>query len=241
MHLNEEQLQRLLHQQLAPGASRMAREHLTECTECRERLALAEQDEAWMFALLRRLDHPAPAVDAATVAARARGQARARVRWAAGILLFLAGAGAAYAMPGSPLRHWVRSVLTRVIGSEQLPAPTQGTDGGTAGIAALPGEDFVIAFQSPEPGGVVRVSLTNGDEVTVRAPGRAASFTSGAERLVVHNTGTGAGFEIEIPRAAPRVEILVVGRRIFLKDGSRIVTDGPRVAEGHYLLPLSPP
>jgi hypothetical protein len=82
------------------------------------------------------------------------------------------------------------------------------------------------------------VSLTEGDEVTVRAPAGAASFTSAASRLLIDNARTGAAFEIEIPRAAPRVEIEIAGKRVFLKDGPRVVTDAAEEGGGRYTLPL---
>ncbi len=76
--------------------------------------------------------------------------------------------------------------------------------------------------------------------MTVRAPIGAASFTSAADRLVITNSGSGATFEIEIPRKAPRVEIRVAGHRIFLKDGSRVLTESLAENGNRYLLPLSP-
>jgi hypothetical protein len=240
MHLDEEQLQRLLHGE--PSAREDAGAHLAECNECRERLVAAQRDEGEIFALLRRVDHAVPAVDPETVAARARGMGAVWGRRAAGILLFLGVAGTAYALPGSPVRDWVRSVVAWIGDSDQpppAPAQVQAPDQGAAGIAAIPGRQFVIAFESSEPGGQAQVSLTEGEEVTVRAPIGAASFTSAADRLVIANSGSGATFRIEIPRAAPRVEIRVAGSRIFLKDGSRIQSKGSVEAGGKLLIPLS--
>ena len=108
MHLNEEQLQRLLHGELSAGARRNAGDHLAACNECRERLVLAQRDEGEILELLRQVDHPLPAVDAEALAARARGIGLVWGRWAAGILLVLGTVGAAYAVPGSPVRGWVR-------------------------------------------------------------------------------------------------------------------------------------
>ena len=244
MHPDEEQLQRLLHGELNPGIQRGLRDHLAECAECRERLVAAERDESEIFALLGQLDHPLPPVTAEAVAARAVGRRMEWGRWAAGILLLLGMAGAAYALPGSPVRGWVRSLVSWVSSSRQQPAaPSQPEAPAepTAGIAATPGRSFVIAFESPEPGGQARVSFTGGDEVTVRAPLGAAKFTSAADRLVIENAGASAVFEIGIPRAAPRIEIRVAGNRIFLKDGRRIVTQGSTDPQGDYLLSLSRP
>ncbi|MBA3521744.1 MAG: hypothetical protein H0T90_04475 [Gemmatimonadales bacterium] len=120
------------------------------------------------------------------------------------------------------------------------PAQVPERDAGVAGVAATPGKAFVIHFELPDSAGAARVSLTEGEEVTVRAPSGAATFTSGAERLLVSNAGSGATFEIGIPRDAPRVEIRVAGGRIFLKDGTRIVSDQPAENQ-HYVLPLLEP
>ena len=242
MHLDEEQVQRLRDGELPAAAQQGIREHLAGCTRCRELLDSAERDEAEIFALLRELDHPPPIVSAEAVADRARSPRAVWGRWAAGILLFAGIAGVAYAAPGSPLRDWVRSAAALILGSEpglQEPTRAESPEARLAGIAAVPGSELVIAFESPEPGGVAQVSLTTGTEVTVRAPMGAASFTSAADRLVIDNAGTGARFEIKIPRAALRVEIRVAGERIFLKDGPRVATKGSAEIGDYYLLPLS--
>ena len=244
MHLDEEQLQRLLHGELSAGDTRDARGHLAACDGCRKRLVTAERDESEIFSLLRQVDHPVPTVHAKDLAARARNIGPVWGRWAAGILLVLGAAGAAYAVPGSPVRQWMRSAAAWIAPEEQvspIPKQVEAPTASAAGIAAVPGRSFVIAFQSTEPGGRARVSLTGGAEVTVRAPGGAARFTSAADRLLIDNLGSGATFEIEIPRAAPRVEITVAGQRIFLKQGERVVAPHSADVEGKYVIGLSPP
>lgn len=241
MHLDEEQLQRLMHDELARGPLQAARDHIAECAECRQRLIASQRDESEIFGLLRRVDHPIPVVSAEALAARGRGFGVTWVRWAAGILIFVGVAGVAYATPGSPLRAWLHSVAAwmggtprspSVPGQLELPSPQ------TAGIAAAPGEHFTIVFESPDPGGLARVALIDGPEVTVRAPTGTASFTSSADRMLIASQGQGSTVEIGIPRAAPRVEIRIGAQRVFLKDGSRIETESRSDARGHYLLPL---
>jgi hypothetical protein len=234
MHLDDEQIQRLLHGELPAAAQHGVREHLGGCARCRESVDNARRDEGEIFALLRQVDHPPPMVSAEAVARRARIAGIAWGRWAAGILLFVGIAGAVYAAPGSPLRDWVRSAAAWIRTSEppiQVSAPTESPDARVAGIAAVPGREFVIVFESPEPGGEARITITAGMEITVRAPVGAASFTSAADRLIIANSSSGASYQIEIPRTAPRVEIQVAGKRVFLKEGSRI---------GKLLIPLSP-
>jgi len=242
MHLDEEQLQRLLHRQLPSRASRSVRDHLAECADCRERLVTAERDDSAVFALLREVDHTVPVVDPEALVARLGWTNLGWGRWAAGLLLLVGIAGAVYALPGSPVRQWFRSAVLQIGGSEP-PASSTRAEASTlpvAGFAAVPGPRFVIAFESPESGGHARVSLTDGKHVTVRAPNGAARFTSAANRMGIANAGTGATFEIEIPRTARRVEIRVAGASIFLKDGSRVTSDRPATTEGDYLIPLSP-
>jgi hypothetical protein len=193
--------------------------------------------------LLVQLDDPVPRLDANVVAARAQAsqprESRA-LQWAAGfvVALVIAGAGyAAYATPGSPVRAWVTSLASR-FGGHRADAPE--ADRSAAGISVAPGRELVIVFASPQPEGGVRVSLVDGAEVAVHAPIGAATFTSDAERLVIDNHGALATFEIEIPRAAPRVEIRVSGRRVFLKDGPRVTTSASTDSVAPYWLPLSP-
>lgn len=239
MHLDEEQLQRLLHRQLPSRAARSARDHLAECGDCRERFVTAERDDRAVFALLREVDHAVPVVDPEVLIARLRWTSPG---WAAGLVVLVGIAGAAYVLPASPVRQWIRSAVAWIGGSEPPPSSTRAEASTlpVAGIAAVPGPRFVIAFESPESGGHARVSLTDGKHVTVRAPTGAASFTSAANHMVVANAGRGATFEIEIPRAARRVEIRVAGARVFLKDGSRVTSDGPATVDGGYLIPLAP-
>ena len=240
MHLDVEQLQRFLDGELSAPEAVAAREHLAQCAACRRRVAEAQQADAEVRAQLRQLDHAAPRITAAQIAARARAGEGARgvpgvrrLRWAAGIVLALGLAGAAYAAPGSPVRAWVRAALAWVSGkpdgtptSPQRPAPEP-----RSGIAVAPGQALIISFASRQHPAEVRVSLTDGQEVVVRAPMGAATFTSDVERLVIHPTGAvrgggggggGAVFEIEIPRTAPRVEIQVQGERRFLKLGPAV-------------------
>jgi hypothetical protein len=244
MHLDEEQLQRLLHGQLPSRAARSAREHLAECGDCRQRFVTAERADKEVLALLRQVDHAVPAIDPQALVARLRWTTPGLGRWAAAILLFLGVAGAAYALPGSPLRHWVRSVVVWIGDGETppgQPAAADAPEGPGAGVAALPGQRFVIEFQSAEQGGQARVSFSDRQEVTVRAPAGAASFTSRAGRLIVANAGVGARYEIGIPRTAPRVEIRVAGATVFVKDAARVTASRSTTLADGYLVSLSPP
>ncbi len=242
MHLDDEQVQRFVH-----GEGRVAApvaDHLAQCSACRERVAEAEREEAEVVALLRHLDHASPRVTAGMMVARARARRVGYGSWAAGFALVLGAAGAAYAVPGSPVRGWLNAAVAW-IGAErsedpalEVTAPSEAAEPAVTGIAVPAGENLVIVFASTQAEGTVIVSLLDGNDVVVRARNGAATFGSDVDRLVVNNRGSSASFEIEIPRHAPRVEIHVGGRRVFLKEGSRITTAASLDARGRYLISL---
>jgi anti-sigma factor RsiW len=243
MHLDDEQIQRLLHDELDAAARAASRRHVAECVECRQRLAEAEREEQWVFDLLRRMDAPAPlaAGDVEWVARRAG--ARTTVAWmqrAAGLVLAVLLGWGAYAAPGSPLPRWV----DRVTGWIARPDPSRGPElepeSAPAGIAVAPGPRFTIRFAEPQTAGAVAVSLTDAPNVAVRALGGTATFTTDLERLTIANPGSLADYEIELPRSAPWVEITIGERRLLLKDGARLVPEMPTDAQGRRFLRLAP-
>ncbi len=248
MHLDDERVQRLIDGEMSPAAATTAREHLARCADCRGRVDAAKREQDEVQALLRTVDDPPPRVDAEAIAATAEARARSAglLRWAAGVVLALCVGGAAYAVPGSPLPALVQAVVVWIGGGEApappAPAPIETAEPRVAGISVAPGDALAILFTSRQADGRVRVSLADGPEVVVRAPLGAATFSSDADRLVIDNAGPSATFEIEIPRAAPRVEIQVAGERIFLKDGERVTgaAGGTMDAPGPHVLPLAP-
>src|SRR3954451_13470204 len=157
MHLDPEQLERTLHGELRPDDG-LVREHLAECQECRLRVSEAEQDEAWLMEQLGHLDHRQPLAPT-----RISSGARRRVGWsrpqrlAAGLVLTVAAAGAAYAVPGSPLPRAVHHVVSLLQGTIRPgpAAPTSGpaTPRSQGGIAVAPGNHFAIVFSGAVPAG----------------------------------------------------------------------------------------
>jgi hypothetical protein len=245
MHLDDELVQRVIDRELSPGAADSVRAHLDSCADCRDRVARAAREEVEVTGLLGLLDHPAPAVTLDRIAVRVRPRRLRRLRWAAMLLLAAGLAGVAYAAPGSPLRAWILS-LSRSGGAlgPRAPAlePARSQDSGLAGIAMPPGARLVLQFASRQKAGTAVVTLAaKASEVTVRAPAGAATFVAGPDSLLIDNRGSGADYAIEIPPDAPRVEIRLAGTRIFLKDGSTVLTaDGRVPGPGPFHLRLGP-
>lgn len=229
MHLDDERSQRLLHNELSPAEASAVRTHLAECVACREQIRALEAEERQIWDRLQLLDHPGSRVSAQSVIAAASPRRTPWQRWAAVAVMAVGLAGVAYAIPGSPVRQWV----TRWLKSETTVAPkrptTPGADVGQAptespsmgGIAMDPGGRLLIAFRTADSGSRVVIQLVSSGEVVVRAPNGSADYTAGVGQMVVDNRPGPVEFRVEIPANAPRVEIQVAGRRLFLKDGAR--------------------
>jgi hypothetical protein len=248
MHLNEEQIQRFLHGELDEPTKEALSRHLAECDACVRQLAEAEREEIAIFDLLRHVDHPAPVVEAEALVARRGGAYTAWGRRVAGFLVVAALAGAAYAFPGSPLPALLNQVAEWITGQTPPPPPpspptepSPTTQPVTSGIAVPVQGPFTITFAEPQAQGVVTVSLTDQPDIVARVLGGTAAFTTDRDRLTIENRGSAADYEIELPRSASWVEIAVGPRRLLLKEGDRVVTDGPIDTSGRYSLPLAPP
>lgn len=241
VHLDEEQVQRLLHEELSPASEETVNAHLATCAACASLVARAREDEECAFSLLRHLDHDVPRVDAATVFSNARRRPPTWMRWAAGILLAAGVTGAAYAAPGSPLPSLVERAA-EVLGGRHAPPPVPppgSEDDPGQGLAVTPGDRFTIRFSTQPAGGSAIVSLAEGDELIVRAHGGSANFSSELDRLTITDRDASTTFAIEIPRRAAWVEVLVGERRVFLKERSHVLADSSAGAEA-YVIPLAP-
>ena len=242
MHLTDEQVQRLLSGELSAPEASQARAHLVDCADCHGGVETALRDDAEVFALLASLDHAPRHVTASAVIARARRYPLAWANRAAAVLLMVSVAGVAWAAPRTRLVSMVEAVFHAIHLDRKSPAPARVVPVPTpnaAGIAVAPGRSLTVVFTSAQTAGSARVRLSDGSDVVVRAPAGSATFTSAGERLVIDNPRSTAGFEIEIPRAAPRVEIRVAGGRVFLKDGARITAANSAAADSVYVVSLS--
>jgi hypothetical protein len=192
--------------------------------------------------LLSQLDHPLPSVSVHDIVTRARKPVR-QWRRVAMVFLPLAVAGAAYAMPGSPLPRWIGDLRARLSSSEVnsptgpvspiRPEPQAGP-----GIAVSPGRSLVIQFTHAQAAGEARATLVDDAVLAVQSSNAGPGFTSDSDRLVIRNAGSTASYEIRIPRDAARIEIRIAGQRVLLKDGNQVTASGTTESAESWRIPL---
>lgn len=243
MHLDDERIQRLLHDELG-SAEAETRLHLESCAACRELMDEAREEERRIFGLLSQVDHPGPAIDPRILLAERTASGGHRGRRAAAVILGVAIAGAAYALPGSPLPAALDKLLGNSVARrdsvpatrrERVPAPLAGI--------AVPAEDgLVIRLLVEGEGAVATIELTGDEEVVVRAVEGSASFGSDPGRITVRSSGP-VRLEISIPRASAAVEVLSGSTRVFRKLAGGADTEALPDSTGRYVIPLraSPP
>ena len=242
MHLDDDQIQRLIDGELAPAETRVARAHLAACESCRPRVDAAADDAQAVSALLTALDDPAPALRFEMVTARARAR---RGRWTRSAIGWVAAAviaTVAIAAPGSPVRSWMGNAVRWMSGTPRPPAvstPESEADG--AGIAVDPGPSFVIEIRAPRAGGSLVVRWTGDSQVAVRSSRPGAAFTSSRERLTVAMERDSVELEIAVPTSAPRVEIRSRDRMLWLGQAGRAAAPAVQDPDGVYRIGINPP
>lgn len=177
-----------------------------------------------LHTLLRQVDHPPPAVRVEDVIARAERRGSPWIRTAAALALAFATAGVAWALPGSPVPGWVRG-LGGGPADEPPPAPavSPAPEEGP-GLMLSPAGPLVVVLDPGTTRGRVRIALTDGPRIVVRAPPGTRRFTSEPDRLVVEGLGENGTLSLSVPRDTRRIQVVVEGATVFLKNGNRITT-----------------
>ena len=250
MHLDEERIERMRDAEGPADGLAADRRHVLACAQCAALLERATADAEDVRRWLGALDPPVAEADVVeetlrATLARAAPARRRRIPALAAAAVLVVVAGAAFAVPGSPLRAWVIALVSGPLRAGRSSEPAPGTappetvaEAPRSGVAIAPGPSVVVRFTTTQAAGSIAVRLVDDPEVLVEGPAGAARYASGAGRIVVDNAGSTASFEVLVPRSAPKVEIRVAGRRLFLKDGDRVTAVAG--AGGAYILPLAP-
>jgi len=229
MHENEGRLLAYLDGALGAAERAAVDRHLAECRACADTLESLRAASARFSSAMAVLDIPAPVDAAAAEFARRRREApsgtaqRALLR-AAILILGFAAVGSA-ALPDSPVRRWIGSAWRgddRPAGGGEIladsPIPPEDEP---AGISILPeGGRARVFIRGMAAEARMRVVLTDGDRVAVRATGKAADarFFTAAGRIEVRGGGPGE-LVVEIPRTVSNAVVEVDGRPFLVKEG----------------------
>ncbi|PYP17724.1 MAG: hypothetical protein DMD54_06750 [Gemmatimonadetes bacterium] len=231
-HPADGDLRALLDGELPPAQRVEVEQHARTCAACRARVAALESAAQETAALLALLPTAAPDLRIETIVSRARAP---RLRW--GVIaaaLALVVASVAGATVGRP---YVRALVVRIRAvvhpeSSAPPAPSPAR-GGQVGVAFIPGPQADISFDAPQSSGAVYVSLADTAKLVID-PSAAVTYRVHPGGVVVHNVGSSASYDIVVPRNALHVRILVAGRVLFEKAGSRVTAPAPAEPTGRY-------
>ncbi|HKJ92502.1 MAG TPA: zf-HC2 domain-containing protein [Longimicrobiales bacterium] len=214
MHVDDGVLMAYMDDELSPAAKAEAAEHVLACPDCRQRLdALRAADEA-LTGALALVSVPAPVARAHAEFHRTAGRrggigrsvlAGPFVR-AAGLVLLLA-AGASAAVPGSPVRNWIRTKLV----SNEAAQPGTAMDR-TSGVSILPSEGQVdISIDDAARGTRLRVRVVDAVRATVTVPEakRSPVFHTSPGHIGV--SGVSGRVLVDLPKAATVLHVSVNG------------------------------
>lgn len=166
-------------------------------------------------------------------------QNRSGLAQAAVLVLFLA-AGAAAAVPGSPVREWLGDAFDGREPTDEV-AVTAGTDEGRdhPGVRIRPVEGRLLVVLTGLRGGDLEVKLVDEDRGAVYAP-PGSRFRSGDGRVEVDVEG--GPVRVELPRAAREASVRVDGLVYVEKRGERVEFPGPegKVETDIYRFPATP-
>lgn len=238
MHLTEADLERLTDGEITSVGGELAHRHLTACAECAEALALRRARHREVAELLRTIDDAPPIVSLDQLIVQAR---RGRgPRWGA-IAAAIAAVGvamvaAAAAVPNSPLRAYLAH-----LGIPHRAAPTvdQSPESRVASVGFAPARVVNVIFESPQQSGEIGVTLGDSPLVRVAHRSGSASYTLTPDGVLIGNAGSGASYEVTLPRSAPVVRIRVDNRVVFARDGDDIVTAASPDSQGRYVIPFA--
>jgi len=224
-HAEDGALLALIDGELDAAEAQALEAHVAQCAECAARLDSLRAATALTTAVLASYDVPAPSAPSRAIRVAARGrEVRARLA-AAAVLVLLVAAGAAALVPGSPVRAWLERLFAdEPVTPQPMPAsPVDSAppvDDGPRGVTLGASDDVVVRV---EPTGApldVRVVLSSGTRVSVRALDAApAGFELGVGSVRVR-PGAARRIEVTLPADAPSARVLLGERQLVrLTDG----------------------
>lgn len=244
MHLDELALERLVDDESLGAQHEAALQHLASCAACAAALDRMRADEARDADLLRALDEPPPAIDVQRLMARAarRPFSPRRRLMAAGIGSILL-AGAAAAMPGSPVRAYVARMFRPMPAAPAVaalapPTPAVAPDSTREGVAFAPGPFVDVALHAVQRSGTLRITIVAAASVRLTHQGGSAAYSLTADGVSIDNAGSTASFDLALPATVARATVSVSGHIVFTKSGTAVQAEGARDSTGAFVIPL---
>ncbi|UCF21172.1 MAG: zf-HC2 domain-containing protein [Gemmatimonadota bacterium] len=234
MHLDGGKIEALLSGEVAEREAFALRDHLASCSQCKSAFAAAQQEDLEIARLLSSLDHSIPEADPARLALRARRRALRPRLAAAGIALLIV-AGAASAMPGSPLRSWLSRFATGQGNETVLPGAEQDLPSAQApaGVSVSATAQFELTFDAVQDAGVIRITQVQQADVVIQADSEGVGFSVEPRGVRVMNSGSVANYEVSVPVAAGTVVIRVGETIVYqIQDGAIVIPGGGFPPEG---------
>jgi predicted anti-sigma-YlaC factor YlaD len=228
-HVEEGRLQAWLDGELLGEEDASVAAHLEGCPVCRDAVRELEALGAAASAAISLLEVPAPDLDAALWEVRRRG-ARSRSAGhrerlaAAAVVVLLLGAGAAVAMPGSPLRNWLEAPAGPEVASFPVGETPEAPSSALGVTVDLLDGSITVAFHQVPEAMVLELEPVEEGRAGVYAPA-ASRFRTAPGRVEVTVSGPGDVLRVRIPATTHRAEIRV---------DDRVVA---RVVDGDLLLP----
>lgn len=236
MHLSDAELDICLDPRGLTVLAPSTRRHLESCDRCAARLTDLRDETQHTDELLGLLDHELPPVDPDALMRRAgRVERRRALAIAAGVAGLLA-AGAAVAIPGSPLRQWLAPGPDSGAATSPLTAPDALSG---PGVRFVPTGPVEVVFETSQEVGHILVTRTDEVELSVRAVDGPAAFSVGRNRVRVGNRGSEATYEVRVPTGVRALRLIIADATVLELSEDRVTVppglDRSVVDEGYLV------
>lgn len=234
-HPDRESLRRFIDGELTDDDRLATAAHIDKCTECSDTLANVQREDAWVGSLLSTLDSP-QRIAASRFAPRTRMPIW--LRRAAVLFFLLSVAGAAWALPGSPLRRWLDDTAVDASNASTLDETANHAPAPHGGIEIPVDGAVQIAFMQRQSRGAIRVILSDSTGIVLTILGDDAGIDSRSEHsVVIDNRASSADYAIRVPHGAADLVIRVADRIVFRKTADQVVT-AVAPSDGIYTIAL---
>lgn len=217
-HLDDGILQAFLDDELPAGDRAEVAEHLLACEQCHASYEALTRANALFAQSVSVLDVEPPATRPAggTLGSRARQGTASLVK--AAVMVLVVAAVASAAVPGSPVRAWIASVVEpreRPQSPSERPAPPAETAAPTrapAGISISGASGPAVLAVRRLEGSVIRLETVPGTRAGISVLGaeRDPAFRTGAGRVAVED-GVGGEILVRLPLAGAGARLEVDG------------------------------